>query len=231
MKNPTNNAIIVTTIQGERGSAGYAGPAGQACYTGIGDPSTLSLTLPDYSADPASTVRGSEVLYYQDTSSGKVWTHNYYNGVPVPAGWVLTTASVRGDQGDPGSTATNKVDINLMTGTTPSLYSDYNTPLVNNIPTPLLIGSFNFPGTKVGTFLGEVKVLGSISEGTIAVVSITDGVSQVAAGTIEGSIMTINSLTIDSILPYTNTILQIFVTVISTTGNPADLNLSYLSIR
>jgi len=237
MKNPKNNAIILTTIQGERGSAGFPGPAGQDCYTGVGDPRTLSLTLPDYSLDPISLSRGAEVLYYQDTSNGDIWTHNYFNGTPQPAGWVKTSSNVKGTKGDRGSTAIDKIDINLMEGTSPSAYTAADTPPVNGVYNTKVINYFYFPGTDYAPDFSEVKIVGNVTNNVanaIVIYSLSNVdptiKTIVASGNIYNSNTGITALTVAA-FPAINSILTLEITVIDPLSSGGILNLSYLSIR
>jgi len=169
-----NNAIIVTTIVGERGPQGFPGPDGQACYEGTGDPNTLGLVLPTYSTDYTRT-RGTETLYYQDTITGEVWKATMINGVLVPATiagtpgspspvtlqtWELTTINVRGQQGETGATALDKIDVNLMNGNNMASFTVDTSSGAFYATTEIC--KVNFPGTNVAPDFSEIKIIASL---------------------------------------------------------------------
>lgn len=223
-----NNAIILTTIQGERGVAGYPGPNGQEVYTGTGDPNTLGLVLPDYSADPASTQRGSETLYYQDTVTGDVWAMSYTNSLPQSR-WIKTSINLKGETGETGSTAIDKIDINLMRDGRMLVIED-TTSSGSAVVCKLI-----FPGTDVAPDFTNVQVISRISRNTSATLTVTaqDG-TVVATGNIGGDSYTID--TIAGSFPaglsiFTVTVDVLKVNNLDTVSPPPVIDLGYLTIR
>lgn len=161
-----NNAIIVTTVKGERGPQGFQGPDGQACYEGTGDPNTLNLTLPVYTGD-YTTARGTETLYYQDSVTGEVWSATSFNGIVIPntatlQNWTLTNINVRGAQGDRGATAIDKIDVNLMDGNNMASFTVDTSGTTSIGVATEDICKVNFPGTNLAPDFSTIKVVASI---------------------------------------------------------------------
>jgi hypothetical protein len=163
-----NNAIILTNIKGERGPQGFIGPDGQACYEGQGDPNTLNLALPSYSTDTID--RGSDVLFFQDTVTGDVWTKTTLNGLAT-SNWVLqSNLNNKGEQGDPGATGLDKVDINLSRD---GVMSTYRLNPGENVSTHE-VQTFIFPGTNDGPDFSEMKVIAQLGPNTVGVLKMVD---------------------------------------------------------
>jgi hypothetical protein len=159
-----NNALLITSVQGERGEAGFPGEQGIACYTGTGDPNTLTFTLPTYN-DPGDYIRPVETIYYQDTDTGEVWTAKTRDGVyfgsvvlgslSTADNWTKTSTVLKGSRGDQGPAGYAKVEINL--GTNNTGYNRWTvvpgTPLSETEAARVI-----FPGTDTGSFT-SVKVI------------------------------------------------------------------------
>lgn len=147
----SNNAIIITSVQGEGGPQGFRGADGQACYEGTGDPNTLSLTPPSYS-DPVGFTRGIEDFYYQDTVTGDVWTARLAGGQFTT--WTKNGVNVKGAQGDRGPADYSKVEINL------GVNKPYKEITIGSGSGIFIkkISNFIFPGTDAGTYT-DIKVL------------------------------------------------------------------------
>lgn len=223
-----NNAIILTTIEGERGIQGFPGPDGQTVYTGTGDPNTLSLTLPSYSSDPASTQRGTETLYYQDTVTGEVWSLGYTNGLTIGT-WVKTTVNIKGATGATGATAIDKIDVNLMKDGNMSIFEDTTGGAAT------LVCRLIFPGTDAAPDFTDVKVVSVTRRNTSATLTVTDQDDNVVAtGPIGASNSAIDTLA--GTFPTGLSILTVTIDVVR--ENPLDLvtpspvaNIGYITIR
>ena len=236
MSRHKNNAIILTTIVGERGAQGFVGPAGQNCYTGTGDPNTLSLTLPDYSNDPAGTVRGVETLYYQDTVTGEVWIASMLNGVVLTGRnrdgslrdvWNIDTShNVKGDTGTTGAQSIDKIDINLGQNGALARY----TSSVNDLE----IAKIMFPGTNVAPDFSSIKVIAGIGNATGAIVLIKNYAEEIiAAGPVNNTEVGIVDIPINTSLPTDFEILTVHIYVIGAGSSPVNplFQIGFLSIR
>ena len=222
-----NNAIILTTIQGELGPQGFQGADGQACYTGTGDPNTLSFSFPDYSGDPADTNRGTETLYYQDTVTGEVWTALFRtNKSQASPTWRLFTINTTGASGDRGATALDKVDINLAT--------EGNVIEYTTVVTDQEIVKVMFPGTTTAPDFSEVKIIGRVGLGTRASLTLKDSDgTTVAEGNIIGQNISIQDLTVSGTFPVDYDVLTLHLTIEPSTGTFVSpyVALAFLSIR
>ena len=221
-----NNAIILTSIKGERGLPGLPGPAGQAVYTGIGDPNLLTFTYPDYSADPPSYVRGVETVYYQDTLSGEVWSMAYTDGVQDTSVWVNTGVVLKGTKGDTGSSAYNKIDVIFTTNT----YGVFQ-PASG---TDEWICNVIFPGLTVAPNFSTVKLLVKVSSDTVADFTLKDSSDNIiATGTaVNTSLGILNMAVSPGTFPSTLDVLTLSVTTIYSGGTfgTEKAHISYLSI-
>lgn len=223
-----NNAIILTNIRGERGPQGFIGPDGQPCYEGQGDPNTLNIALPTYSADTVN--RGAETLYYQDTVTGDVWTMSTLNGIST-SNWVLQSSlNNKGLQGDPGSTSIDKVDINLSNN---GAMLTYRLNPGESVSTHE-VTTFIYPGTNDAPDISSIKAIAQLGPNTVGVLVMKDqDGNEVGATQINGdrpTIQTFSALSLAAdIKLYTLsvTLFKLNPTVII----EPEVKLAYISIR
>lgn len=152
MSNNKRNAIIVTSIQGERGVDGINGAPGWPVQHGIGDPNTITtLQYPDYSNDPGlGSDRGSEEIIYQDTLTGDVWAYYYLNGVPTTGTWILVDNN-KGLPGAPGDPSAAKIDISFggRNVTNPYIFNGGTYDDNRRGKPAFVMADFLFPGTSI----------------------------------------------------------------------------------
>lgn len=230
-----NNAIILTSIVGEIGVAGFQGPDGQPCYTGTGNPNNLTFTYPSY----LDGLR-RETLYYQDTVTGEVWSQQYPPRIGNSAVWVLNTSlNKKGERGAQGATATDKLDINFFKGGSPlSIRSD-----VNSIPVGTSITEYSlttiakvwFQGTDSAPDISEMKVIASV-QGSLGNVLVTiedqDG-NNLGAAQVSGQALETYTAALSN-LPAAGQILTIKTYVFdynSTDTQAIETKIAHISIR
>jgi hypothetical protein len=239
-----NNAIILTSIRGERGAQGFQGPQGIACYTGVGDPNGQTFTYPNYSTE--TQYRGIETVYYQDTVTGDIWSAplkavpDKVIGQEGTFRWTLQPElNVKGDTGNPGPTALDKYDINFMNGSTPlTLVTDLQgIPDGNPFEVDTKeIAKIYFQGTDITPDILKFKAIASINRSRgIAVIQLQDEFT----GTIY-AVINVNSLNLEintvniAGLPAYPTILKVTATVIDIDLNdlePVETKIAYLSLQ
>lgn len=235
-----NNAIILTTIVGERGTSGFQGPDGQPCYTGTGNPNTLNFSLPDYSADPTdirgegTLLQGLETLFYQDDVTGDIWAHtlllkdNIFNNPITTAlnNWFTIGTTVTGETGERGATSIDKVDVSFAGD---NAISGYYTEVSD-----LEITKIMFPGTDQAPDFSEVTLIANVGQETEAHIVLKDSdLNIVAEGNIGGSSVQAQDIPVTGTFPTKLDVMTVHLTMSIPSGSflTPYVGISFLSLR